>query len=469
MKNIKYNKINQEDLDYLKTIVSEEDLIWGTNISEDFTKDELGTVTGKPEVMLYVKNTQEISKIMKYANEHYIPVVVRGSGTGLVGACVPLYGGIIINTSKMNKILELDEANLTLTVEPGVLLMEIYDYVEPKGYFYAPDPGEKSATIGGNIATNAGGMRAVKYGVTRDWVRAIEVVLPNGDIEWFGRKVVKDSTGYPLKQLMIGSEGTLGIITKAILKLEPKPVESISLLVPFKTEQEGLDAVPEIIKAKVSPTAIEFFERNTILFAEEFLGKKFPDTKSDSYILLTFEGKNKEELKYNYQVAADICLEKLGATDVFIVDREERKQSVWKARGAFLEAIKASTTQMDECDVVVPRSEIANYIKFTYELAKTYQIRIPSFGHAGDGNLHIYICKDNYSDEVFAEKLNDIFNDMYQKAKEVGGLVSGEHGIGFAKKVYMKELLGTNQVKLMQGIKDVFDPHHILNPGKIID
>ena len=254
------------------------------------------------------------------------------------------------------------------------------------------------------------------------------------------------------------------------LKFDKKSkVESISLLVPFKTEQEGLDAVPEIIKAKVSPTAIEFFERNTILFAEEFLGKKFPDTKSDSYILLTFEGKNKEELKYNYQVAADICLEKLGATDVFIVDTEERKESVWKARGAFLEAIKASTTQMDECDVVVPRSEIANYIKFTYELAKTYQIRIPSFGHAGDGNLHIYICKDNYSDEVFAEKLNDIFNDMYQKAKEVGGLVSGEHGIGFAKKVYMKELLGTNQVKLMQGIKDVFDPHHILNPGKIID
>ena len=343
MKNIKYNKINQEDLDYLKTIVSEEDLIWGTNISEDFTKDELGTVTGKPEVMLYVKNTQEISKIMKYANEHYIPVVVRGSGTGLVGACVPLYGGIIINTSKMNKILELDEANLTLTVEPGVLLMEIYDYVEPKGYFYAPDPGEKSATIGGNIATNAGGMRAVKYGVTRDWVRAIEVVLPNGDIEWFGRKVVKDSTGYPLKQLMIGSEGTLGIITKAILKLEPKPVESISLLVPFKTEQEGLDAVPEIIKAKVSPTAIEFFERNTILFAEEFLGKKFPDTKSDSYILLTFEGKNKEELKYNYQVAADICLEKLGATDVFIVDTEERKESVWKARGLSLIHISEPT------------------------------------------------------------------------------------------------------------------------------
>lgn len=466
---VKYNKITPKDINYLKTIVDEGDILVGKEISEDFGKDELGTVKGNPDVMLYVKSTEEVAKIMKYANEHHFPVVVRGSGTGLVGACVPLFGGIIINTSKMNHILELDESNLTLTVEPGVLLMEIYDYVEQKGYFYAPDPGEKSATIGGNISTNAGGMRAVKYGVTRDWVRAIEVVLPNGDIEWFGRKVVKDSTGYALKHLIIGSEGTLGIITKAILKLEPKPVESISLLVPFASEQAGLDAVPEIIKAKVAPTAIEFFERNTILFAEEFLGKKFPDTKSNSYILLTFEGKNKDELKFNYQIAADICLNKLGATDVFIVDTDERKEAVWKARGAFLEAIKASTTMMDECDVVVPRSEIANYIKFTYDLAKKYEIRIPSFGHAGDGNLHIYICKDDYDLATFNEKLHQIFDEMYKKAKEVGGLVSGEHGIGYAKKTYMKELLGDSQIKLMQGIKEVFDPNHILNPGKVID
>lgn len=464
-----YKKITNEDIQVLETFVDKENFLVGSQISDDFGKDELGTVTGNPDVMMYVTTTLEVSKIMKYANQEKIPVVVRGSGTGLVGSCVPLYGGIIINTSKMNNILELDESNLTLTVEPGVLLMEIYDFVEPKGYFYAPDPGEKSATIGGNIATNAGGMRAVKYGVTRDWVRALEVVLPNGDIEWFGRKVVKDSTGYPLKQLMIGSEGTLGIITKAILKLDPKPVESISLLVPFKTEEEGLNAVPEIIKAKVAPTAIEFFERNTILFAEEFLGKKFPDTKSDSYILLTFEGKNREELKYNYQLAAEVCLNELGAIDVFIVDTDERKESVWKARGAFLEAIKASTTQMDECDVVVPRSEIANYIKFTYELAKKYQIRIPSFGHAGDGNLHIYICRDNYSKDVFDKKLKDIFDEMYQMAKDSGGLVSGEHGIGYAKKEYMKNVLGERQISLMKGIKLVFDPNNILNPGKVID
>lgn len=464
-----YKKVDAKDVAYLKTIFDSSMILVGDEIGHDYGKDELGTVHHMPEVLVFAQNAEEISKVMRYANEQVIPVVVHGSGTGLVGACVPLYGGIMIDTTKMNHILELDESNLTLTVEPGVLLMEIYDYVEPRGYFYAPDPGEKSATIGGNIATNAGGMRAVKYGVTRDWVMALEVVLPNGDIEQFGRKVVKDSTGYSLKHLIIGSEGTLGIITKAVLKLIPKPNETLSLLVPFETQEKGLEAVPAIIKAKVEPTAIEFFERNTVLFAEEFLGKKFPDTSSNSYILLTFDGKTKEELNNNYKIAADLCLNELEALDVFLVDTNERKESVWKARGAFLEAIKASTTQMDECDVVVPRSEVANFIKFTYELAKKYNIRIPSFGHAGDGNLHIYICRDEYSKEEFETKLLDIFNEMYQHAKEVGGLVSGEHGIGFAKKGYMKEVLGDTQVKIMQGIKQAFDPNHILNPGKIIE
>lgn len=464
-----YKNVDLNDVAFLKTIVSPSDVLFGDEIGHDYGKDELGTVHHMPEVVVFVRTTAEVSKIMKYANEHLIPVVVRGSATGLVGACVPLFGGIMIDMTKMNKILELDESNLTLTVEPGVLLMEIYEYVEPKGYFYAPDPGEKTATIGGNIATNAGGMRAVKYGTTRDWVMALEVVLPNGNVEMFGRKVVKDSTGYSLKHLIIGSEGTLGIITKAVLKLMPIPSETLSLLVPFETQEKGLEAVPAIIKAKVAPTAIEFFERNTIMFAEEFLGKKFPDTKSDSYILLTFEGKTRAELNQNYQVAADICLNELGATDALIVDTNERKESVWKARGAFLEAIKASTTQMDECDVVVPRSEIANFIKFTYELAKKYEIRIPSFGHAGDGNLHIYICRDDYSSEVFEQKLKAVFDEMYKHAKEVGGLVSGEHGIGYAKKGYMKELLGESQVAIMQGIKKAFDPNNILNPGKVVE
>ena len=462
-----YKKIDQNDISYLSTIIEEKYFFVNDNIPEDYSKDELGSLVSKPEVLMFVQSAEEISKIMKYANENKIPVVVRGNGTGLVGGCVPLEGGIVICTSKMNKIIELDENNMTLTVEPGVLLFEIYQYVEPRGYFYAPDPGEKTATIGGNISTNAGGMRAVKYGTTRDWVVGLEVVLPNGKIEQFGRKVVKDSTGYSLKNLIIGSEGTLAIVTKAILKVMPKPKETLSLLVPFETREDAIDAVPQIIKAQLNTVAIEFFERNTILLSEEFLSKKFPDKKSDAYILLTFEGHNKNELKFNYETAAEICIRELKAIDAFIVDTDDRKDTVWKARGAFLEAIKSSTSEMDECDVVVPRSEVSDYIKFTYELQDKYNIRIPSFGHAGDGNLHIYICRDNYSKEQFDIILNKVFDEMYERAIQVGGLVSGEHGIGYAKKGYMKQQLGDVQVELMNGIKKAFDPNNILNPGKI--
>lgn len=462
-----YKKIDDKDIAYLSKLVDEKNFIYGDKIPVDYSKDELGSVANKPDVLMFVTNAKQISEIMKYANQNKIPVVVRGSGTGLVGGCVPLEGGIVICTSKMNKILELDENNLTLTVEPGVLLFEIYQYVESKGYFYAPDPGEKTATIGGNISTNAGGMRAVKYGTTRDWVVGLEVVLPNGEITQFGRKVVKDSTGFSLKNLIIGSEGTLAIVTKAILKVIPKPKETLSLLVPFASREEAIEAVPEIIKAQLNTIAIEFFERNTILLSEEFLGKKFPEKRSDAYILLTFEGHNKNELKFNYESAAEICIRQLNALDAFIVDTDDRKDSVWKTRGAFLEAIKSSTIDMDECDVVVPRSEVSNYIKFTYELQEKYNIRIPSFGHAGDGNLHIYICRDNYSKEQFENILTKVFNEMYQKAIEVGGLVSGEHGIGYAKKGYMREQLGDTQIELMNGIKKVFDPNNILNPGKV--
>lgn len=462
-----YKKIDNNDIAYLSSIFDEKYIFFNDTIPEDYSKDELGTLVNQPDVLIFARTTEEVSKVMKYANDNKIPVVVRGSGTGLVGGCVPLAGGIVLCTAKMNKILELDENNLTLTVEPGVLLFEIYQYVESRGFFYAPDPGEKTATIGGNISTNAGGMRAVKYGTTRDWVVGLEAVLPNGEIVHFGRKVVKDSTGYSLKNLIIGSEGTLAVVTKAILKIMPKPKETLSLLVPFESREAAIEAVPDIIKAQLNTIAIEFFERNTILLSEEFLSKKFPEKRSDAYILLTFEGHDKNELKFNYELAANICIRELGAIDAFIIDTDDRKESVWKARGAFLEAIKSSTTEMEECDVVVPRSEISDYIKFTYELQDKYNIRIPSFGHAGDGNLHIYICRDEYSKEEFEVILQKVFDEMYERANAVGGLVSGEHGIGFAKKGYMKQQLGDVQVELMNGIKKVFDPNNILNPGKV--
>lgn len=463
-----FKKFDDQDLQYFRSFIDASRLILPKDISEDYQRDELGTIQGMPDIVIRVETTEEVSKIMTYANLHKIPVVVRGSATGLVGACVATHGGIMLDMTKMNRILRLDEKNMVLEVEPGVLLMDIYEFVEPKGYFYAPDPGEKTATIGGNIATNAGGMRAVKYGVTRDWVVALEVVLPTGEVTQFGRVVAKNSTGYALKDLVIGSEGTLCVITKAILRLAPRPEKTISLLVPFANAKDAITSVPKMLQAKLQPTAIEFFDRNTIGFSENFLGKKFPERRFDAYILLTFDGMNNSEIEREYQAAANLCLNELGAVDVLIVDTQERKDDVWKARGAFLEAIKASTTFMDECDVVVPRDKIADYIFFTHDISEKYQVRIPSFGHAGDGNLHIYICKDDIDDQRWDKLLHDVFEEMYDKAAEMGGLVSGEHGIGFAKKQYMKRMLGNKQIELMQGIKCVFDPNGILNPGKVI-
>ena len=461
-----YKKVDEKDVEYLRTLVDADRILVGDEISEDYSHDELGTVANYPEVLMRVLSTEEVSAIMKYAYEQNIPVVVRGSGTGLVGACVPIYGGIMLETTLMNNILELDTENLTVTVEPGVLLMELSKFEEENDLFYPPDPGEKSATIAGNISTNAGGMRAVKYGVTRDYVRGLTVVMPNGEVLELGGKIVKNSSGYSLKDLVIGSEGTLCVITKAVLKLLPLPKKTLSLLVPFDTFTEAAAVVPKIIKSKAIPTAIEFMERQTILFAEDFLGKKFPDTKSNAYILLTFDGNTKEQVEAEYEVVADLCLSE-GAKDVYIVDTDERKDSVWSARGAFLEAIKASTTEMDECDVVVPRNRVAEFINYTHDLEKELNIRIPSFGHAGDGNLHLYICRDELGEKEWEEMLDTAMDKLYAKSLEFDGLVSGEHGIGYAKRKYLFNDYGEYEMGLMDGIKHAFDPKNILNPKKV--
>ena len=338
--------------------------------------------------------------------------------------------------------------------------------MEDHDFFYPPDPGEKSATIGGNISTNAGGMRAVKYGVTRDYVRGLEVVLPNGKIVEFGGKVVKNSSGYSLKDLMIGSEGTLGFITKATLKLLPLPKKAISLLIPFKTLKEAIDTVPLIIKSKAIPTAIEFMQREVIIDAEEYLGKKFPDSQSDAYLLLKFDGNSTEEIEADYDKVAKLCLES-GALDVLISDTEEREESIWKARGAFLEAIKGSTTDMDEVDMVVPRNKVNEMVEYLHNLHNEVDIRIKSFGHAGDGNLHSYILKDDLSQEEFEKRMAAAMEKIYEKAAQLGGKVSGEHGIGFAKKPYLRESLDPETIELMSGIKKAFDPKNILNPHKV--
>ena len=449
------NMLEERHIQYLCGLVEKERIRIGKEISEDYSHDELGGVKNYPDVLIHVRSEEEISDIMRYAYRNEIPVVVRGAGTGLVGAAVAISGGIMLDITQMNRIIELDEENMTVTTEPGVLLMELAKYVEDRGFFYPPDPGEKSATIGGNISTNAGGMRAVKYGVTRDYVKGLTVVFPDGSIVELGGKIAKNSSGYALKDLIIGSEGTLAVITKAVLKLVPLPEKSTSLLIPYATISSAIESVPEILKLKVEPTAIEFMEREVIVCAEDYLGKKFPDVNSPAYLLLTFDGNSKEQIERACQKTASYCLEN-GSSDVLLVDTEERKEAVWSARGAFLEAIKASTDEMDECDVVVPRNAIADFIHFVHGLAEEEQIRIPCFGHAGDGNLHIYICRDGMNGPEWKEKLPKIFDKMYRKAEELKGAVSGEHGIGYAKKIYFERQAGEDIIRIMRDYIEEF-------------
>ncbi|BAL83405.1 putative (S)-2-hydroxy-acid oxidase [Selenomonas ruminantium subsp. lactilytica TAM6421] len=463
---MEYKQITKEDLDIIAGFMDRERLLFGEEINEEYSHDELASEKSYPTLVARVTSTEEVSKLMAYANEHHIAVTPRGAGTGLVGASVAVEHGIMIDTTLMNHVLELDEENLTLTVEPGVLLMELRNYVEERGFYYPPDPGEKSATIGGNISTNAGGMTAVKYGVTRDYVRSLEVVLADGTIMQLGGKVVKNSSGYDLKDMVIGSEGTLAFVTKAILKLLPLPKKSVSLLVPFPTLEQAIGTVPLIIQAKSVPTAIEFMEREVILDAEEYLGRKFPDNQADAYLLLKFDGNTMEEIASYYDETAQICLDQ-GAIDILIADTEERSLPVWKTRGAFLEAIKASTSMMDEVDVVVPRNKVNAFVEFVHQLRQEIGIRIKSFGHAGDGNLHVYILRDDLPEDKWQDLLGIAMNRMYAKAHDLRGQVSGEHGIGLVKKPYLNESLPEASLVLMRGIKKVFDPNNILNPHKV--
>lgn len=462
---MKYPKLVDADIAYLTELVGGKYIQVGDAISEDYAHDELGESRAFPEVMLEPDSAETIAEIMRYAHNKGIPVTTRGSGTGLCGGCVALHGGILLSTARLNRVLEIDSNNLTATVESGVILMDFQEMTQKMGFLYAPDPGEKSATIGGNVATNAGGMRAVKYGVTRDHVMGMEVVLPTGELVWLGGKVAKNSSGYSLLNLMIGSEGTLGIITKVIVKLLPLPSRVLTLLVPFPSLEQAIGAVPEIIRSQLMPQAIEFMERDVILSAEKFLGLTFPHKTAPAYLLLRFDGHSSAELETQYEAAGDVCL-RVGAIDVLIANTIERQEGIWNARGAFLEALKAESP-MDEVDIVVPRDEIANFIAYTKELEAEFGVRIRSFGHAGDGNMHVYILQDDLEKTVWKEKMDTVMDLMYKRGKELGGQVSGEHGIGISKKQYLIEDLGDTLIHLQKQIKQAFDPKNILNPGKL--
>ena len=474
-----YNKVTPEIIEQIKAVVDPKRVYVGEDINEDFSHDEM-SIYGKkmPDLVVDALTTEEVSAVMKIAYENTIPVTPRGAGTGLVGACVPIAGGIVINTTKMNKILGYDLDNFVVHVEAGVLLNDLAEDCVKQGLMYPPDPGEKFACLGGNVSTNAGGMRACKYGATRDYVRAMTVVLPDGEIVKLGSTVSKTSSGYSLLNLMVGSEGTLGIITELTLKIIPAPKEVISLVVPFENLADCISTVPKFKFNHLDPQALEFMEKAIVQKSERYIGKSvYPQVldgvEVGAYLLVTFDGKSQDELDEIIEQASEIVLE-AGAIDVLVADTPAKIKDAWAARSSFLEAIKAETNwkdgleMLDECDVVVPLNQIAPYVEYVYGVGEKMGLQIESFGHAGDGNLHIYIIGDDQiSVPDFQKKADEFFDDIYAEATRVGGLVSGEHAIGSGKLEYLAKSVGPRQMEIMEGIKRVFDPKMILNPGKV--
>ena len=466
-----YNQLTPEIIEKIKAVAPERTYV-GADVNADYARDEMPIYgTRMPEVAVDVTSTEEVSAIMKICNENHIPVTCRGAGTGLAGACTPIAGGVVICTTKMKQILGYDTDNFVVRVQPGVLLNDLAEDALKQGLLYPPDPGEKFATLGGNVSTNAGGMRAVKYGATRDYVSAMTVVLPSGEVVHFGSNVSKTSSGYSLLNLMIGSEGTLGIITELTLKLIPAPKEVISLVVLYENLEDCISTVPKLMMANLHPQALEFMEREIVRLSESYLGKStfpqtFEGTDVNAYLLVTFDGENEDQLTEIIEQASEVVLE-AGALDVLVADTPQLKKDAWAARSTFLEAIEANTKLLDECDVVVPVNQIAHYVTYIKEISEGYDFEVKSFGHAGDGNLHIYTCSNDMELAAFEQQVADFMEKAYAKATELGGLISGEHGIGHGKLDYLAQMVGPVNMRLMRGIKEVFDPNLVLNPGKV--
>lgn len=463
----KYNKVTMEVLEQLKNIVGEDNVIVDEAKLADYSHDEVNDphYMFMPEVVVCPDTVEQIAEVVKLANRELIPLVPRGAGTGLACGAVPIYGGIVLTTGKLNKIIKVDADNMYIEAEAGVLTGDIQNAAKDVGLYYPGDPcSGDSCYIGGNVATNAGGNKAVKYGTTRHQVYSMEVVTPTGEITTLGGRLAKCSTGYALEQLIIGSEGTLGIITKVTLKLVPLPPSVIDLLAIFPDNESAIATVSKVIKAGVDPTCVEFMSNSAVKCVERYLGEKLPNSDAGHYLIIQVEAKTEEELEDKAATIDEICSEN-NAIEVLMPESEK----IWKARKSVAEAQRHECIVQSNEDVVVPLDKLPETMKAMVDICDKYSAVTRINSHAGDGNIHVCIMQGDIADDEWDAKLAQIHHEMYSIVYPLGGRLSGEHGIGYKKKNLMEKYTNPVELDMMRAVKKALDPNMILNPGKLFD
>lgn len=462
-----FSMIKEALLEQIRTVVGSAAVFTDREELEDYSHDETEDLRFYPQVLVKPQTPEQISELMKLANQHQIPVTPRGGGTGLSGGALPVHGGLLLAMEKFNKILEIDERNLQATVEPGVITEVFMDAAAEKGLLYPVDPASKgSCFIGGNVSHGSGGPRVVKYGTIREYILNLQVVLPTGEIIWTGANTLKFASGYNLTQLMIGSEGTLGIITKIVVKLVPKPTQDLLLLASFQTDEDACAAVSAIFRAGIIPSAVEFMERKGVEWVMEHDAISF-DLKPEvsSFLLIEVDGNNMDVLFTDCERINEV-LEQYHCTEVLFADSSAQKEELWRLRRTMAVSVKSNSVYKEE-DTVVPRAELPKLMKGIKEIGTKYGFESICYGHAGDGNLHVNIIKAGMSDEDWNNKLKNGIREIFELTVSLGGTISGEHGIGLVQKDYMQLKFSEVNLNLMRSIKQVFDPNGILNPGKI--
>jgi glycolate oxidase len=452
----------------LRRILGEENVLIHKELREKYGQDKTEGLVFIPEIVVLPCETQQVSRILKICTKYRIPITVRGAGTGLSGGALPVCGGLLMSMERFDKILNIDKENFQVTVEPGVITEFLQNTLKDNGLYYPPDPASKGiSSIGGNVSTNAGGLRAVKYGIVRDYVLNLEIVLPNGEIIWTGANTLKNSTGYNLTHLVVGSEGTLAVVTKIVLKLIPHPTHAMVLLVPFEDAEKACAAVAAIFQAGITPSVLEFMERDALEYTMNYLGERIMEIPESvkAHLLIEVDGFDPMTLQNDCEKIAEV-LERFDAGEILFADDEAAKKVLWKLRRNIGRAIKSVIYK--ELDTVVPRARLPELHQATKAIAAKIGIKVLCFGHAGDGNLHINFVRGDVDDDTWNLILPKSIREIFNLVKYLGGTLSGEHGIGWIQKPYMNIMFNETSLNLLRGIKSVFDPKGILNPLKII-